>query len=102
MTSRKTKPLGKGTGNLTVNVPIHLKNALLQLAEKSGVTLPEYMRAVLIQAASGGLKIEEIGQKLFLPENITEYRIVSRLDNAEGLLNEREILRAALGKRAEG
>lgn len=42
--SAKTKPLGTGTANLSVNMPITLKQALERLARESDMGVGPYCR----------------------------------------------------------
>lgn len=42
-----TNPLGRGTTNLSVNVPQAMKDALQDLADASGMPLSAYLRRVL-------------------------------------------------------
>lgn len=53
-----TNPLGKGTQNLSVNVPSEMKEALQELADKSGVKLSQYLRAILMKAVDRGTSFE--------------------------------------------
>lgn len=54
-----TKPIGKGTSNLSVNVPQTLRNDLEELAEKSGMKLGPYIRIVLASAAKKGARVAQ-------------------------------------------
>lgn len=55
MTAKKTtKPLGRGTKNVTANVPEKLKTDLEQLARASGLGIGAYMRVTLAKAAENG------------------------------------------------
>jgi hypothetical protein len=47
-----THPLGRGTKNLSVNVPASMRAALERLAAASGMTLSQYIRLVLTKAVS--------------------------------------------------
>ncbi len=49
-----TNPLGRGTKNLSVNVPASMRQALEQLAQASGLTLSQYVRLVLTKAVTSG------------------------------------------------
>lgn len=42
-----TNPIGRGTENLSVNVPSAMKAALQTLADASGMKLSEYLRRIL-------------------------------------------------------
>jgi hypothetical protein len=48
-----TNPIGKGTINVTVNMPQRLKGDLEKLAKKSGRKLGSYVRALLEDYADG-------------------------------------------------
>ena len=50
-----SNPLGKGTKNVTANVPISLFLELTRLATISGVKVGEYARTVLEDAAGQGI-----------------------------------------------
>ncbi len=53
-----TKPIGRGTRNVTVNMREDLKKALEQLATKSGMSLGEYIRAVLEEARTENVRYQ--------------------------------------------
>jgi hypothetical protein len=53
-----TNPIGKGTKNVSVNMPEDLQRSLAKLAEASGVTLSAYIKAVLAEAALDGARIK--------------------------------------------
>ena len=59
-----TKPLGKGTSNLSVNLPHQaLRDELESLAAKSGMKLGPYIRIVLANAAQKGARVaQKFGQ----------------------------------------
>lgn len=61
-----TNPLGRGTKNLSVNVPTSMRQALERLAEASGMTLSQYVRLVLTKAVTSGHAYE-------IRETITPY-----------------------------
>lgn len=48
---KTTKPIGKGTRNLTTNIPNDLYGDLQRMARVSGCKIGEYARAVLTDAA---------------------------------------------------
>lgn len=48
-----TNPIGKGTVNVTVNMPEKLKGDLERLAKKSGRKLGAYLRALLEDYSDG-------------------------------------------------
>lgn len=48
--SPKTNPIGAGTCNVSVNVPEGIKAQLQALADKSGLKLGAYLRAVMADA----------------------------------------------------
>ena len=55
-----TKPLGKGTSNLSVNLPHQaLRDELESLAAKSGMKLGPYIRIVLANAAQKGARVAQ-------------------------------------------
>lgn len=55
-----THPIGKGTTNVTVNMPDDLKRQLADLAEKSGTkSLGSYIKEVLRDYAEGGAVVEK-------------------------------------------
>ena len=43
----KTNPIGTGTANVPVNVPVEMKEMLDELASKSGVTVSDYLRGII-------------------------------------------------------
>lgn len=53
-----TNPIGKGTKNVTVNMPEELKKALQELADASGLSLGHYIRAVLADAKKEQIKYQ--------------------------------------------
>ncbi len=54
-----TKPIGKGTSNLSVNVPQTLRDDLETLAAKSGMKLGQYVRVILANAAQKGARVAQ-------------------------------------------
>lgn len=50
-----TNPLGKGTVNVTVNMPTELRQRLQRLAEASHCSLSEYLRRILTEAIESGV-----------------------------------------------
>lgn len=65
-----TNPLGRGTKNLSVNVPVPMREALEKLAQASGLTLSQYVRLVLTKAVTSGHAYE-------LRETSTPYGVSS-------------------------
>ncbi len=57
-----TNPIGPGTKNLNVNMPIDLRRKLDDLAARSGMRLSAYVRIVLDKAAKQNTvyKVREI------------------------------------------
>jgi hypothetical protein len=49
-----TNPVGKGTKNVSVNMPEELRESLSRLADASGVSLSAYIKGVLGEAAKDG------------------------------------------------
>jgi hypothetical protein len=47
-----TNAIGKGTVNVTVNMPKHLKDEIDKLAERSGIKTGAYVRALLANYAN--------------------------------------------------
>lgn len=69
-----TNPLGRGTKNLSVNVPTSMRQALERLAEASGMTLSQYVRLVLTKAVTSGHAYE-------IRETSTPYSVSSEPSN---------------------
>lgn len=53
-----TNPIGKGTKNVTVNMPEELRDALQELAKKSEMTLGQYIRTVLEDAKKDRVRFQ--------------------------------------------
>ena len=51
----RTNPIGAGTKNVPVNMPLDLANRLAELAQRSGMSTSAYCAAVLQEAAEQGL-----------------------------------------------
>ena len=49
--SKRTHPIGKGTVNLSVNMPVKLYNALKKIAEAEGKSLGKVSREILQKGA---------------------------------------------------
>lgn len=54
----RTNKIGKDSVNLTANVPKWLYAEVRKLAARSGVTLGEYVRAVLVDACNRGVQVD--------------------------------------------
>lgn len=54
-----TNPLGKGTVNLTANIPESLKADLERLAKESGMKIGQYIRLILAETAKSGTVVEQ-------------------------------------------
>ncbi len=74
MTKKKTRtrPIGKGTRNISLNMPEQLRNDLVALAQASGMTLSAYLRMILTRAVERGTVFQ-----------ITEHRSREHLRVAE-------------------
>lgn len=59
-----TKPLPQGTRNLTVNVPRQLHAQLAALADRSGMSVSEYCRRILIKAAEQGTTYRQVWEEV--------------------------------------
>jgi hypothetical protein len=53
----KTRPIGKGSANLSVNVPKWLHRELTQLAKDSGISLGDFVRPILVKAAQDKARV---------------------------------------------
>ncbi len=53
-----TNPIGRGTKNVTVNMPEELKQSLAELAKLSNMSLGEYIRAVLEEARKENVRYQ--------------------------------------------
>jgi ribosomal protein L30E len=54
-----TNPIGKGTVNLTANIPSELKADLERLAKESGMKIGQYTRLILAEAVKTGTVVEQ-------------------------------------------
>ena len=61
--NKKTKPIGRGTVNITVNAPKELHQKIVSLAEESGVKMGEYIRRLLYEAAKKGVRFRVIQEE---------------------------------------
>ncbi len=59
-----TNPIGKGTQNFTINMPKPLKKALQELADRSGMSLGEYIRTVLEDAKKEQVRFQTKVEKM--------------------------------------
>ena len=50
-----THPIGRGTVNVTINMPIALRQRLQEFADASQCSLSEYLRRLMADAADSGV-----------------------------------------------